>query len=69
MPGKLRVRVRTLANLLYFDEQGQATCPESGLRYQLRDGFVKCIDLGENEPLPEKLRVAVGSYNNLKSRV
>ena len=26
------------------------------------------IDLGENEPLPEKLRVAAGSYDELKSR-
>jgi UDP-2-acetamido-3-amino-2,3-dideoxy-glucuronate N-acetyltransferase len=68
VPAKQKGWMSRHGHLLHFDEQGQATCPESGLRYQLRDGSVKCIDLGENEPLPEKLRVAVGSYDELKSR-
>ena len=28
-------------------------CPESGLRYKLRDGILRCIDLGEEEPMPQ----------------
>jgi UDP-2-acetamido-3-amino-2,3-dideoxy-glucuronate N-acetyltransferase len=68
VPAKQKGWMSRHGHLLHFDGQGQATCPESGLRYQLRDGSVKCIDLGENEPLPEKLRVAVGSYDDLKSR-
>ena len=68
VPAKQKGWMSRHGHLLHFDEQGQATCPESGLRYQLRDGSVKCIDLGENEPLPEKLRLAAGSYDELKSR-
>jgi UDP-2-acetamido-3-amino-2,3-dideoxy-glucuronate N-acetyltransferase len=67
VPAKQKGWMSRHGHLLHFDGQGQATCPESGLRYQLRDGSVKCIDLGENEPLPEKLRVAVGSYDEMKS--
>ena len=35
---------------------GEAVCPESGLRYVLVDGAVRCRDLDEEAPLPERLR-------------
>ena len=31
---------------------GVMTCPESGFRYRLEDGRVRCLDLGEEEALP-----------------
>jgi UDP-2-acetamido-3-amino-2,3-dideoxy-glucuronate N-acetyltransferase len=34
------------------DEGGIMSCPESGFRYVLRDGVVRCLDLAESEPLP-----------------
>ena len=67
VPAKQKGWMSRHGHLLHFDEQGQATCPESGLRYRLHEGNVKCMDLGEDDPLPEKLRVAVGSYDQLKS--
>ncbi len=33
-------------------EGSEATCSESGLRYALRDGRVRCLDLDEDAPLP-----------------
>lgn len=67
VPAKQKGWMSRHGHLLRFDEQGQAACPESGLRYKLHEGNVKCIDLGENDPLPEKLRIAAGSYDQLKS--
>ena len=68
VPAKQKGWMSRHGHLLHFDEDGQATCPESGLCYKLHEGSVKCIDLGENESLPEKLRLAAGSYDELKSR-
>jgi UDP-2-acetamido-3-amino-2,3-dideoxy-glucuronate N-acetyltransferase len=34
------------------DGRGVMTCPESHLRYQLDGGEVRCLDLGEEAPLP-----------------
>ncbi len=51
---------------LRFDDAGHATCPESGLRYELRDGQCRCLDLDEEATLPESLRQASKSYDDLK---
>lgn len=48
------------------DEEGVMTCPESGLRYRLEDGVMRCLDLGEDEPLPAHLAVGNTSYDELK---
>jgi UDP-2-acetamido-3-amino-2,3-dideoxy-glucuronate N-acetyltransferase len=46
---------------------GIMTCPESGLRYCEREpGLVRCIDVAEDDPLPEGLRRARVSYSELK---
>lgn len=63
------------------DENGIMICPESGLRYQLlkteasrnseehkNDAvFLRCLDLGEDEPLPTELAVGSVKYDDLKS--
>ena len=36
------------------DASGEAVCPESGLRYRLADGALRCLDLDEDEPLGER---------------
>ena len=45
---------------------GQATCPESGLRYALDGGTVHCLDLDEDAPLPESLAVGTMGYDSYK---
>lgn len=42
-------------HLLHFGTDGLALCPESGLRYQLGDNRVRCLDLDEEAPLPHAL--------------
>lgn len=39
------------------DSGGVMTCPESGLRYRLEEGRLRCIDLDEEAPLPPHLAI------------
>ncbi|MDY0149696.1 MAG: DapH/DapD/GlmU-related protein [Kiritimatiellia bacterium] len=41
-------------------------CPESGFRYQLTDGVMRCLDLDEECPLPPDLSRGSQSYTSLK---
>lgn len=41
-------------------------CPETGLRYRLEDGVFKCIDLDEDAPLPDAMRIGSKSYDDFK---
>lgn len=51
------------------DEDGVMVCPESKLRFQLRDNHqVCCLDLDEEEPLPEAIAVGSRSYDELKGK-
>ena len=51
-------------------EAGIATCPESRLRYSLAEtpagAQVRCLDLDEDAPLPEALRVGTRDYDSYK---
>ncbi len=48
------------------DAAGVRVCPESGLRYVERTpGALVCIDLGEDDPLPEALRIGRRSYDDI----
>jgi UDP-2-acetamido-3-amino-2,3-dideoxy-glucuronate N-acetyltransferase len=52
--------------LRHADDTGVYTCPESGLRYAERaPGTLACLDLGEDDPLPEALRRGRCSYDDL----
>lgn len=46
----------------------EATCPESGLRYRLDDGVVRCLDLDEDAPLPDDLAVGNAAYDAFRER-
>ncbi|TYB33923.1 MAG: N-acetyltransferase [Flexistipes sinusarabici] len=60
------------------DENGIMVCPESGLRYQIQSQskpqpspqsqpkFLKCLDLDEEEPLPEELAKGEKFYDEYK---
>ena len=51
------------------DEQGIMRCPEAGLRYkEIAPGVVRCLDLDENEPLPNHLRTGTKQYDEFKTQ-
>ena len=41
-------------------------CSESGLRYELKDGTLRCLDLDEDAELPESMRQGTKTYDELK---
>ncbi len=51
---------------LRLDEAGEAICPESGFRYRQDGDTLRCLDLDEDAPLPDALRVGALSYDSLK---
>lgn len=49
------------------DAAGVMVCPESGLRYQeVEPGLLRCLDLEEDVPLPEKFQVGAMTYDHFK---
>lgn len=44
------------------DASGVLVCPESGYRYQVSEGNLRCLDLAEDEPLPEGARALGKAY-------
>ena len=47
---------------------GILVCPESGLRYALADGALRCLDLDEEAPLPPHLAVGEKDYQAWKAQ-
>jgi UDP-2-acetamido-3-amino-2,3-dideoxy-glucuronate N-acetyltransferase len=48
------------------DASGVYTCPESGLRYREDEkGALHCLDIGEDEELPERLRIGGTYYDDI----
>lgn len=50
------------------DGAGRTTCPESGLTYELRDGVMRCVDVGEDETLAEDQREGNVAYREVRPR-
>lgn len=48
------------------DVDGIMICPESGLRYHLSNEALHCLDLDEEEPLPEAMAIGKEYYDALK---
>jgi UDP-2-acetamido-3-amino-2,3-dideoxy-glucuronate N-acetyltransferase len=47
---------------------GVMVCPESGLKYrEVAPGSLKCLDLDEDAPLPDALKVGQKTYDELKA--
>jgi UDP-2-acetamido-3-amino-2,3-dideoxy-glucuronate N-acetyltransferase len=51
------------------DAAGAMVCPESGLRYQLSNEVLRCLDLNEEAPLPETMSIGKEYYDALKRSV
>jgi UDP-2-acetamido-3-amino-2,3-dideoxy-glucuronate N-acetyltransferase len=51
---------------LQFNTDGLAICPESGYRYSLKAGAVRCLDLSEDAPLPPELAKGTKGYDSFK---
>ncbi len=47
------------------DDQGVFTCPESGLRYRVENGVLRCLDLAEDDPLPNDLQTGRQYYRDI----
>ncbi|MBD3346383.1 MAG: N-acetyltransferase [Chitinivibrionales bacterium] len=53
--------------LIKSDENDMYICPESGLRYSVtQSGNLKCLDIDEEQPLPEDMRAGKLSYKEFK---
>ena len=65
-PGKLSGFMSRHGHKLHFDDSNQAICPESSYRYKRAGEEVKCLDLNEDEPLPEELSTGAKSYDDFK---
>jgi UDP-2-acetamido-3-amino-2,3-dideoxy-glucuronate N-acetyltransferase len=48
------------------DEDENYVCPESGFRYKETDGRLQCLDLGEEESLPDGLSKGDKTYDDFK---
>jgi len=58
-------------HVLHFeasDDTFVASCPESGFRYQLENDCVRCLDLPEEQSLPEELSAGQKSYPDFKAQ-
>lgn len=45
---------------------GEIVCPESGFRYEERDGVLRCLDLDEEARLPDDLAVGERGYSEFR---
>lgn len=48
------------------DADGVMTCPESGLRYRVEGGRLRCLDLDEDAPLPPDLARGQQRYDDYR---
>lgn len=59
-------------HLLKAGPDGILVCPESGLRYQdvvhSSGSTLRCLDLDEEAPLPESMRMGTKTYDEMKGR-
>jgi len=52
---------------LHFNKVGRANCPESGFTYEMEGEEVHCLDLDEEQPLPDNLSVGSQNYDFFKN--
>lgn len=67
-PGKQVGWMSRHGHKLHFNGSETASCPESGLRYRVQEGLVHCLDLDEEDPLPDTLSKGEKSYPEFKSQ-
>lgn len=68
-PGKQKGWMSRHGHLLRDpDENGVMICPESGFKYQIDDDRLRCLDLDEEESLPEELGKGEKTYDEFKEQ-
>lgn len=66
-PGKQRGWMSRHGHLLKESNANEImTCPESGFKYQLNLGVLKCLDLDEEKSLPDELTKSDKTYDEFK---
>ncbi|NOX98862.1 MAG: N-acetyltransferase [Verrucomicrobia bacterium] len=68
VPGKLAGYMSRHGHPLKFGEGNRATCPESGFVYEKNGEKVRCLDLDEEQPLPDELSEGAKSYDDFKGK-
>lgn len=68
VPGRLAGWMSRHGHKLKPGVDGVMTCPESGLRYQLAEGRVRCLDLEEDAALPPALASGRRAYRAWKDK-
>lgn len=66
VPGRLHGWMSRHGHILDFGDSDEAVCPESGYRYQKKNDIVSCLDIDEEEALPQDLSVGAKSYDDFK---
>ncbi|GAB5484469.1 MAG: acyltransferase [Parasphingorhabdus sp.] len=66
-PARQRGWMSRHGHLLSEDREGIMICPESGLRYQLHGELLRCLDLDEEDSLPEGLYEGQLTYDEYKN--
>lgn len=69
VPGKQKGWMSRHGHVLKLAQDGFLVCPESGFRYnEVSPGVVNCLDLNEEDPLPERLAKGSESYRAIKGK-
>lgn len=68
VPGKIAGYMSRYGHRLKFDQHGIAVCPESGHKYEMKNGIVRCLDVSENEELEKTEHPVSKSYREFKTR-
>jgi len=68
VPGKQRGWMSRHGHPLRADSTGIFVCQESSMRYAIVEGEMRCLDLAEEEPLPEQLTKGVRPYDEVNRR-
>ena len=64
VPGKRRGWMSRHGHPLEFDESGEAKCIESGFKYTIQGEDVRCLDVSEDESLPDEFTVGSMDYRS-----
>lgn len=69
VPGRQKGWMSRHGHVLKPGPGGIMICPESGYRYQEKPpGVLRCLDLNEEEPLPDAMARGIADYRQIKSK-
>ena len=66
VPGRVAGFMSRHGHKLKFDTNGSASCPESGLKYQMKNGVVRCLDAAEEGDLDPEYRTGKVCYRDVR---